>query len=103
MNGLDFSRVFGILIPMSPEERALLERTYKLTEENNDILRALRRSQRVGTAFRAAYWILIILTSFGAYYFIQPYVQTLGGLYGNASDSLSQVKNITAQFSDLTK
>jgi hypothetical protein len=62
---------------MTPEERSLLERTASLAEENNQMLRSIRRSGRISLAFRAAYWILILLVSFGAYYFIQPYVDTM--------------------------
>ncbi len=64
---------------MTPEDRALLEQTHKLSEENNKLLRAMRRSNRVVNIMRIGYWIIIILVSFGAYYFIQPYVNTLFG------------------------
>lgn len=85
---------------MSPEEKALLERTYRLAEENNDMLRSLRRYQRLGSAFRVLYWALIILTSVGAYYFVQPYIQAASGLYGNASDSVSQFRELLSGFKD---
>jgi len=61
---------------MTPEERSLLERTAALAQENNTMLRSIRRSGRISLALRIAYWVLIILVSFGAYYFIQPYVES---------------------------
>ncbi|MES2215940.1 MAG: hypothetical protein V4481_01445 [Patescibacteria group bacterium] len=67
---------------MTPEERSLLERTASLAEENNKMLRSLRRSGRISLAMRIGYWVVIILVSFGAYYFIQPYVQTMTNLVG---------------------
>ncbi len=64
---------------MTPEEKSLLERTYKLSEENNKILISMRRSARVASILRYAYWVVIIVLSFGAYYAIQPYVNVMLG------------------------
>ncbi len=68
---------------MTPEEKALLENTYNLAKENNELLRALRRTSRWSLAWKIGYWAVIILLSFGALYFIQPYVQILEGLAGH--------------------
>ena len=57
---------------MSPEERELLEKSVALAEENNGMLRAMRRSQRMATIFRVIYWALIIASAIGALYFLQP-------------------------------
>jgi len=72
---------------MTPEEKSLLERTYKMTEENNAILRSIRRSARLSTIFKVIYWAVIIFVSIGAYYVIQPYmnlmlktIDSLGGI-----------------------
>jgi hypothetical protein len=67
---------------MSPEERSLLERTYKMTEENNEILRSIRRSNRWSMALRATYWIVIIGLSIGAFYFVQPYIEFMTNTLG---------------------
>ena len=73
---------------MTPEERSLLERTHKLAEENNEILRKMRRMNRISGVFRAIYWIVIIGVSVGAYYLIQPYVDSTMKLYNDAKSSL---------------
>ena len=88
---------------MSSEEKSLLERTYKMTEENNEILKSIRRNTRIGTAMRIFYWIVILGLSFGAYYFIQPYLETMTGLYNNVSGNVDSVKNVTGQITDLLK
>ena len=62
---------------MSPEERQLLSATYQLSEENNKILRGLRRSQRWQTAGWVIKWALIIGVSFGAYFYLQPFIEGL--------------------------
>ena len=66
---------------MTPEEKSLLERTYKLAEENNSMIRSMRRSARISNIMRAAYWAVILIVSFGAYYLIQPYLETMIGVY----------------------
>ncbi|OHA16775.1 MAG: hypothetical protein A3C79_00380 [Candidatus Taylorbacteria bacterium RIFCSPHIGHO2_02_FULL_45_28] len=82
---------------MTPEERSLLERTHKLTEENNEILRSIRRTNRFSMALRVLYWVIILIVSFGAYYLIQPYVESLIGAYGDIQGSLNGIQgNINA-------
>ena len=95
---------------MTPEERSLLERTHKLAEENNAILRSIRRSNRFGTIMRILYWVLIIVLSFGAYYLIQPYLQAVTGAYGNLQDGLqglqgdvNSAQNAAGSLKDLFK
>ncbi len=72
---------------MNPEERSLLERTYKMTEENNEILKSLRRTSRLGVAMKLFYWVVIIGTTLGAFYFIRPYMDFLANGLGVASDA----------------
>ncbi len=83
---------------MTPEEKSLLERTCKLAEENNRLLKGIRRSARWSSVMRYVYWIIIIVLSFGAYYFIQPYVNfimtELGSLQGNAQNGTSSSQGL---------
>ncbi|MBI2627416.1 hypothetical protein HYW72_00620 [Candidatus Nomurabacteria bacterium] len=79
---------------MSPEERELLNRSVSLAEENNKILLSMRRSQRWSSVMRAVYWIIIIGSAVGAYYFIQPYVDQLIGIYGGAKSNLDGLGEI---------
>ncbi|MCL5781896.1 MAG: hypothetical protein M1459_00880 [Patescibacteria group bacterium] len=83
---------------MTPEERSLLERTCSLAAENNEILRAIRRSNRISTAMRVGYWVVIIALSFGAYYLIQPYLSLLTGISSgnvmNAQDAANQLRDL---------
>lgn len=88
---------------MTPEEKSLLERTYKLAEENNIILHSIRRSNRFSAAMRIVYWVIIIGLSVGAYYLIQPYLQTVMGLYGQATSILGGKQNSINSLQDLLK
>lgn len=86
---------------MDPKERELLEETHELVLENNKILHRLQRSARWSKFFRFVYWVLIIGTSVGAYYFLQPYIDKVIGVYTGMQNDLSNVKNVTSQASDL--
>lgn len=86
---------------MTPEEKSLLERTYKLAEENNGILVGIRRSARIANAMRIIYWVVIIGLSIGAYYAIQPYIDfmlksfnSLSGLTGNIDAANAAVQSL---------
>ncbi len=86
---------------MTPEEKSLLERTNKLAEENNRLLRSMLRNARWSVAFRVAYWAIILFLSVGAYYAIQPYMKlmlsslnSLGGLTGNMDSATSAAQSL---------
>ena len=79
---------------MSPEERELLNKSVSLAEDNNKILHSMRRSQRLSSIMRAVYWILILGSAVGAYYFIQPYIDQLTEVYSGAKADLNNVSNV---------
>jgi hypothetical protein len=62
---------------MTPEEKSLLERTYALAEENNRLLKAIKKSSRWKTGLQIGYWALIIILSFGGVYFFQMYMNSI--------------------------
>ena len=78
---------------MTPEERSLLEHTHQLAEENNEILHSLKRRARFSTIVTVLYWTVIIGISFGAFYFIQPYLDFIKG--GFSSDDTVKTQNDT--------
>ncbi len=79
---------------MSPEERELLRRSIALAEENNDILRSIQSSMRFARFMSILYWVIIIGASFGAYYLIQPYIDTLMSVSGGAKTKLNEVSGL---------
>lgn len=88
---------------MTPEEKSLLERTYKMSEENNKILRSMRRASRFGTIVRVLYWVVIIGLSIGAFYVIQPYINLMTGLYGQAQGTMNSAQGAANSLKDLLK
>jgi hypothetical protein len=77
---------------MTPEEKSLLERTYKLAEDNNKILRSIRRSNRWGTAIRVLYWVIIIGLSVGAFYALQPYMTSAFNVISQGQSVINSFK-----------
>lgn len=57
----------------------MLEEQLELSRENNAILKKIRRVQKNSQIFRIVYWFIIIGISVGAFYFIQPYLESLVG------------------------
>jgi hypothetical protein len=91
------------LVPMTPEEKSLLERTYKMAVENNDLLRKMRRSAKWTSVMRYVYWAVIIFLSFGAYYFIQPYINFLTSEFSGGQSSTSSSTSMMQAVQNLLK
>lgn len=83
---------------MDPKDRELLEKTFNLAEENNVLLRKIRRSLRVSQAVRITYWVLIIGLSIGAFYFIQPYIDQLLETYSGLQSDYENVQGVFRSF-----
>ncbi len=78
---------------MDPESKKLLQETLELTKDNNKMLLSMRRSQKISNIMSFVYWIFIIGSAIGAYYFIQPFVDQLKSVYGSASKTLKSFPN----------
>ncbi len=72
-----------------------IDQILKLTEDNHAMLKKIRGTQKTAQMFRAIYWIVIIALTFGAYVFIQPYLEKITGLYSQGSSVLDNFKNLS--------
>ena len=64
---------------MNPQEKVLLERTLKLSEENNQILRKMQRAARWAIIWGFIKVAIVVIPLVVGYIFLQPYIgQTLG-------------------------
>ena len=89
---------------MTPEEeRVLLEKVVALSEENNKILRGIRRSNRLGFVWKIIYWTAIIALSYGAYVYIQPYANLMLKEYSSLKGTVNSVQKTANQLPDLGK
>ena len=74
-----------------------LNQILEKVEENNNILRKMRRASIWGDVFRIFYWTIIIVSAVGAYWFVQPYVDTLKSSYSRIQNDINSVKEITSK------
>jgi hypothetical protein len=75
---------------MNPEDRALLEHSIKLSEDNNKILQKMMRAQRRATVYGFVKLLIIIVPLVLGYVFLQPYIGEAQKNYSNIQDLLSR-------------
>lgn len=66
---------------MDPKERKMLEETYRLSKENNKILRGIRSSNRWNSFRRALYWLILLAIGIIGYMYLKPYLEQLQATY----------------------
>ena len=69
------------------EIKKLLKEDVEISKEALKILRGIRRANRIAAVFKFLYWLIIIAAAFGAYYYIQPYINKIPSL-------LNQIHNV---------
>ena len=77
---------------MDPESKKLLQDTYVLTQDNNRMLRSITRSMHFSRIINIIYWVIIIGSGIGAFYFVQPYIDQITKTYGGISNALRGVR-----------
>ena len=87
---------------MDQETKALLEANLELSKENNHLLRKIRGVQKRAQTFRLVYWIFILATVFGAYYYIQPYIEKFIPVIGNTQTQLDNLSKLGNSLNDVT-
>jgi len=88
---------------MNPNEKELLQKTFELAEENNKILHQIRRSNRLSSFFRIFYWVIIIGVSIGAFYYLEPYLNSVTKAYRSLQTDLNSVKSVTSKLPSLIR
>ena len=73
---------------MQPEEKEMLKKTLELAQENNKMLHSIQRSMVWGRIMKVIYWIVIIGVAIGAYYYIQPYIDSAVNAYSDVKGDL---------------
>ena len=76
---------------MPPEEKELLKKNLELAEENNRLLKSLHRSMRIRRLVSIAYWVLIIGSAVGLWYFLEPFLEQIIGTYDGAKSNFEEL------------
>lgn len=77
---------------MDPNEQRMIRESLQLSRETNILVKKIHRHLMIGRAFKAVYWIIIIGVTVGAFYFLQPYIESLQGVYGGIVDSQQNLR-----------
>jgi hypothetical protein len=83
---------------MTPEERELLTRSIKLSEENNKMLRGLRRRARFASFIHIVYWLIIISSLVVSYYAVRPFIEPLMKSVSGIQNSVNNAQDIANKF-----
>lgn len=85
---------------MDDLDRTQVEQILKLTKENNRMLHAMRRNAMLGTLFKLAFWIALIVLPFWLYQqYLAPVVDSTLKAMQEAQGTSAQAQ---AQFKDLS-
>ena len=74
---------------MDSEYKRRLDRIENLVEDNNTMINKLYRAMRWSRAMKVVYFVIIIGASLGIFYFLQPYLDRVGGTYQVIQNTLS--------------
>ena len=76
---------------MDDHDRQLLNKTYELLKENTRMTAKLYRAEKSSRIFRMLYWVIIIGSMLGAYYYIEPYLQKMGAVYTDGNNLFNSI------------
>jgi small-conductance mechanosensitive channel len=80
---------------MDPESKKLLEDTFKLAKENNEILHKVRGVQKRTAMFGLLRLVLVVGIAFGVFYYIEPYLNKVGAFVSSFTGIDKGVNNVT--------
>ncbi len=86
---------------MDPESKQLLQNTLALVEENNKLLHKVRGVQRRETIWNTVKILVIVAIALGSFYYIEPYLEKVMGLYNSVTGMEQKINNSPLQ--DLLK
>lgn len=83
---------------MDAESRKLLEETLKLSRENHDMLRKMRRGQKNARMARGIYFVIIFALMYLGYTYIRPYIEEARSIYEATQSQIQGFKSFGDNF-----
>ena len=80
---------------MDPEIKTLLQENLEITKQNNILLEKIAKYQRWAQIQKAIYWVLILMVTFGSFYFLQPYLGSVLNLYTGGVSNINTLQDIS--------
>lgn len=75
-----------------------LDEMYRLTRENHEILRSMRRQQTFATILRVLYWLVVLGALGSTYYFIKPVIDTFSSGQVQAQNTITSFNQLKDSF-----
>ncbi len=69
-----------------------IDELLEITRENNKILRGMRSTQRWNSFITFVYWVIILGSVFGTYYYFQPLIQKYTNIFQTSVGVLQKVQ-----------
>ena len=88
---------------MTPEEKNLLHRVAKQVEENNDILKGMRSTERWGKFMKFVYWAIIIIAGLYVWTILQPVLDSLTSALNEVTKAKDGVSESVSGITDSLK
>ncbi|MEK7610710.1 MAG: hypothetical protein AAB468_03130 [Patescibacteria group bacterium] len=82
---------------MYGEDKRTLDRLQELAEDNNRILHRLQRTARWASFWRGLKWLLVLAAILVSYYQLQPYFESLRGVYESVPKSTASWAELIEQ------
>lgn len=70
----------------------VMRETFKLVEENNRMLRKMRRIQKRNDFLNLFKWMIILAVGVGSFYFLQPYIDLVKQTIQHTGQTLNEIK-----------
>lgn len=83
---------------MDPEIKGLLQKNLALAEENNRLLRGLRRANRISAIWKLVYFVLFLGSLAYAYVYAKPYLDQAMATYDSLLETQTNVKDSFKNF-----
>ncbi|MBU2633064.1 hypothetical protein KJ751_00970 [Patescibacteria group bacterium] len=74
------------------EIKKLLKRNLEISEESSNIIKKIHGAQRTGRILKILKWFLVIALALGAYYYVQPFMETFWETVGQIKKDFSSLK-----------
>jgi flagellar biosynthesis/type III secretory pathway M-ring protein FliF/YscJ len=82
---------------MDENERALLQETAELTQENNKLLKKLHRQTIFATIVRIVRWVLFVVFAIWSYVLIQPFIEQAKGVIQSMQETQQSMNEMRAK------
>ncbi len=79
---------------MEEDLKKILEENLEISRQSLKILRGIRRSNRINAVFKVFYWLVIIGSMVGAYYYLQPYIKIAVTYFQILPDALKNLQDV---------